>query len=134
MNSSSRSAFANHLLIYTLVAIGFSGSIGVGTVWLQHQISLVAKANKAIEAKLKDCERQSEQATTEIAEEQDVSVLLARNATWRLGLIPPGKEAVQQVTEDPIAHMVLKHNREVFAEANPANSLAPISLRLALQR
>jgi hypothetical protein len=134
MNPASRSAFANHLLIYTLVAIGFSGSIGVGTVWMQHQISLVAKANKKIEASLKDCERQSEQATTEIEEEQDVSALLARNTSWNLGLVAPGREAVQQVTEDPIAHLALKHNREVFSEANPSISLAPISIRLALQR
>jgi len=131
MNSSSRSAFANHLLIYTLMAIGFSGSIGVGTVWMQHQISLVAKANKAIEARLKDYERQSEQATTEIAEEQDVSVLLARNVQWKLGLVPPVKEAVQQVTEDAVRHLVSKHNREMFSEANSSNSIAPISVRLA---
>jgi hypothetical protein len=131
MNSSSRSAFANHLLIYTLMAIGFSGSIGLGTVWMQHQISLVAKANKVLEGRLKDYERQSEQATTEIAEEQDVSVLLARNVQWKIGLVAPVKEAVQQVADDPVAHLVLKHNREMFSEATSSNSIAPISVRLA---
>lgn len=129
MKSSSRSAFANHLLVYTMLAIGFTGSIGVGTVWMQHQISLVANANKAIETRIKAVERQYEQATTEIAEEQDGAVLLERNAAWNLGLVPPAPGQIQSLSERPENHLLAKGNRELFAGA-----ISPVSIRLALQR
>jgi hypothetical protein len=129
MNTSARSAFANHLLIYTLVAIGFGGTIGVGTVWMQHEIALVAKANKEIEASIQDCERKSEQLTTEIAEEQDVSVLLERNTRWKLGLVPPSQDNKHDVDEDPVAWMARKHNRELFTDLGVGGSPAPVSLR-----
>ena len=36
MKKTDTHAFVNQLLVYTLVMICFSGSIGLGTVWLRH--------------------------------------------------------------------------------------------------
>ena len=79
MKTSSSSAFVNQVLIHSLVAIGAGGSIGLGSVWMRHQISLTANANRAIEAKLAEVGRHGEEMRTAIAEAQDVSVLLRRN-------------------------------------------------------
>jgi len=49
MKKTGNHAFVNQLLIYTLVMIGFSGSVGMGAVWLRHQISVTANRTKQIE-------------------------------------------------------------------------------------
>ena len=70
-------AFVNQVLVYSLVAICLSGSIGLGTVWMRHQISIVANANKALEARIADVARRCEEASAAIAAEQDPAVLAA---------------------------------------------------------
>ena len=87
MKTSSTHAFVNQLLVYTLVMIGFSGSIGLGTVWLRHQISLTANATKVLDARIAELDRQVDETTTAIETERDPQVLLQRNADWHLGLV-----------------------------------------------
>ena len=82
-------AFVNQFLVYTLVAICGSASIGLGMVWIRHQISVTANANKALVASIDDLQRRIEETDAAISAEQDPAVLNRRNAEWQLGLVPP---------------------------------------------
>lgn len=128
MKSSSSHAFVHQVLVSSLVAFGASGSIGLGTVWLRHQISIVANANRTMEARIAEVARHGEEIRTAIAEEQDVSVLLQRNQQWHLGLVPPSPDQVVDVAEDPNARLAAKRNRELFS-----GGVEHVSFRVALE-
>ncbi|MGA2017906.1 MAG: hypothetical protein ABSH26_13230 [Opitutaceae bacterium] len=130
MNTGNRTradAFVNQLMVYALVAICGTGSIGLGTVWMRHQISIAANANKVLEASIADLERRIEETDAAIAAEQDPAVLIRRNADWRLGLVPPGETQVRRISEDPVTRLAAIHNRTLFGEGP-----ATVSIRVAL--
>jgi len=116
----------NQFLVYSLVAICLSGSIGLGTVWMRHQISLAANANKQLEAKIADVERRIEETAAATAAERDPAVLNRRNAEWRLGLVAPDETlGLKRITEDPL--------RRLAADQSPLiEGAAPMTFRVAL--
>jgi hypothetical protein len=116
-------AFANHFVVYLLVAIFGSASIGLGTVWMRHQISVVANANKVLESTLAGLERRIEETDAAIASEQDPDVLNRKNTEWNLGLVAPGETQVRRVAEDPVMRLAALHNRALFGEGSAAVSL-----------
>jgi hypothetical protein len=116
MTTSGNRAFVNQVVIGTLVAIGVSGSVGIGAVRMRHQISVTAEANKAIENRLAEVGRLTQQTSTWIAEEQDVTALVKRNSELRLGLMPPQDGQVQRITEDPVALFTAKRDRGLFQD------------------
>jgi hypothetical protein len=116
MKTSSTQAFVNQMLVYTLVMICFSGSIGLGTVWMRHQISLTANATKVLDARITEVERHLFETTTAIETERDPDVLLRRNAAWHLGLARPTPAQVVHMTEDPVRHLAAKRNRGLFGD------------------
>ena len=125
-NTGAR-AFVNQFMVYALVAICSSASIGLGTVWMRHQISLVANENKDMETAIAKVEHQIEETDAAIASEQDPTVLNRKNTEWRLGLVPPGETQVRRVTEDPVARLFAIQNRKLFGEGQ-----ATINLKVAL--
>ena len=128
MNRSSNHAFVNQLLVYTLVMICFSGSIGLGTVWMRHQISLTANATKVLNARIAEVERQVSETTAVIEREQDPAILKQRNAEWHLGLVNPTKEQFVDVPGDAVRRLASKHNRGLFTDGvTPVT----VSLRVA---
>ena len=127
LKQGSSQAFVNQFVVYTLVAICGSASIGLGTVWMRHQISVAANTNKVLEASISDLERRIEETDAAIAAEQDPSVLNRRNAEWRLGLLPPGETQVRRIPDDPVMRLAEIHNRKLFGEGP-----ATVSLRVAL--
>lgn len=120
-------AFVNQFMVYALVAICGSATIGLGTVWMRHQISVAANENKVLEASIADVERRIEETNASIAAEQDPTVLSQKNSQWRLGLVPPGETQVRRVTEDPVARLAAIQNSRLFGEGQ-----ATINLRVAL--
>ncbi|OHE78833.1 MAG: hypothetical protein A3G75_09845 [Verrucomicrobia bacterium RIFCSPLOWO2_12_FULL_64_8] len=100
MNRAAPSAFINQLLVYTLVMLGFAGSVGFATVWLRHEISLAANRNKNLQVRLVEVERQLDRIAAEIAAEQNPEALIRRNSEWRLGLVSPRREQVEYVEGD----------------------------------
>jgi hypothetical protein len=120
-------AFVNHFMVYALVAICSSASIGLGTVWMRHQISVAANENKVLEAAVADLERRIEETDAAIAAEQDPAVLNRRNADWNLGLVAPGETQVRRISEDPVLRLATLHNRKLFGEGP-----ATVSLQVAL--
>lgn len=112
MSTPLRPGFFNPLVSGLILMVGLSGAVGVGAVWAQHELSAVANGNRLLETRIAAVERQSEQLDTEIAEEQDSRVLLARAALWNLGLAAPAADHVQHVTIDPLRHLSAKEGGE----------------------
>ena len=124
----SNHAFVNQVLVYTLVMICFTGSIGLGTVWMRHQISLAANNTKVIDAKIADLDRRLNETKAELEAEQDPALLKQRNALWHLGLVPPTAEQIVRLPFDAVMRLAAKHNRSLFTDgAAPVT----VSLRVA---
>ena len=135
MKTPHNRAFVNQMVVCSLVAIGAGGSFGIGSVWLRHQISVTANADKAIEGRLLQIERQTEQTSTWIAEEQDITALLKRNAEWHLGLVPPQDNQVVRIGEDPVAHLASKRDRGIFEDRGAYGAgTGRVSFRVAMRR
>lgn len=128
MHIFSSRGFVNQLLAYTLVMIGFSGSIGLGTVWMRHQISITADNNRVLDARIAEIERHLAEVTTAAETERDTSVLLRRNTEWQLGLVPPQQTQIVHVGDDPVMRLAAKRNRELFGDG-PVTVSVPIALR-----
>lgn len=107
-------AFINQLLICLLVTFGFSGSIGLGTVWMRHQISLTANANKILEGRIAEVERHLSETAALIETEQGSEVLRVANEKWKLGLVMPQERQFVNIAEDADRHLAAKRNRDLF--------------------
>jgi hypothetical protein len=130
MNTDRRSgsrAFVNQFMVIALVAICGCSTIGLATVWMRHQITVAANANRDLEAQISVSERQIEETDAAISAEQDPAVLNRRNAEWHLGLVPPGETQVHRIAEDTVPRLASKHNSKLFGEGP-----ATVSLRVAV--
>lgn len=115
---NNRRAFANQLFIGVLVTLCCGGSVGLGTVWMRHQISVTARVNRGLEANLAEIERHSLEADAAIETEQNYDRLRRRNEDWRLGLAPmsDAQVAVLPVGGDPVRAMAARANQELFTD------------------
>ncbi|MSU24731.1 MAG: hypothetical protein EXS32_13030 [Opitutus sp.] len=129
MKKSDTHGYVNQLLAYLLVTICFGGSIGLGTVWMRHQISVTANHNRLLESGIVALERRLAEATTAIESEQTSDVLRRRNTEWSLGLAPATELQVVSVTEDPGQHLANRRSRELLSQDGPL----PVSFKLALK-
>jgi hypothetical protein len=118
--------FVNQFVVYALVAICTTSTLGLGIVWIRHQISLAANANKVLVSSIDELQRQIEETDAAIAAEQDPAVLNRRNTEWQLGLVPPAETQVRRVSEDPVTRLAAMHNRTLFGEGPEA-----VSFRIA---
>jgi anti-sigma-K factor RskA len=120
MNKSPTSAFINQLLVYTLVMLVFTGSIGFGMVWLRHEISLAANRDKNLQAHLDDVQRHLDQLTAEIAAVQTPDALIRLDSSLRLGLDTPRQEQIEYVAANVEQRLAAKRNAGIFiAEVKP---------------
>ncbi len=116
MNKHVPHAFVNQMLVYALVLIGFGGSMGMGAVWLRHQMSVTAETNRRLESKIVATERLLVEKTAAIEQEQSPDVLKSRNQMWGLGLVPPTEPQVCRVREDVTSRLAAKRNRGLFSD------------------
>jgi hypothetical protein len=115
MNKRDTHAFANQMVIYFLVLMCCSGSVGLGTVWLRHQISVSANRTRQIEARIAEVERHLSETLTLIETEQGPDVLKRRNAEWHLGLVLPREDSqVFRVSDDAGNRLAAKNNVRLF--------------------
>jgi hypothetical protein len=116
MIKTDRHAFVSQLLVYTLVMISFTGSIGLGTVWMRNQIAQTANSIRTLETRTAEVERHLAETTTLIAAEQSPDELIRRNAEWHLGLAAPDfRTQIVRISENPVDRLAAKRSREVFA-------------------
>jgi hypothetical protein len=113
MKKSDTHAFVNQILVCVLVTISFGGSIGLGTVWMRHQISVTAKSNRDLNARLIALGRAFEERKAEVEGEQSIEVLTRRNAELALGLVEVTPPQVAHVDEDPVRRLAARVNREL---------------------
>ena len=114
MNKSAANAFINQVLVYTLVMLVFTGSIGFGTVWLRHEISLAANRNKNLRTHLDEVQRHLDQLTAEIAAAQNPDALIRLDSSMRLGLDLPRQEQIERVAGDVEQQLAAKRNPDLF--------------------
>lgn len=128
MNKSDKHAFVNHLLVYSLVMICLTGSIGLATVWMRQQMAQTAQRIKLAENRTMELERRLAELGSLIAGEQSPEVLRRRNAQWKLGLVAPREEQLVRVDERPEQRLAAKRNAEVFG-TQP--TITPVNLLLS---
>lgn len=121
-------AFVNQLLVCLLVTMTFGGSIGLGTVWMRHQISLTAKANGALAAEIREVNRRSDDIEALIRSEQRPELLRQLNLDMRLGLVPMNEVPVVHVTENVTERMVERAQRWSFPEPRGES---PVTFKVA---
>jgi hypothetical protein len=120
MQRSEANAFINQLLVYTLVMFVFTGSVGLGTVWLRHEISVVANRNRKLQAGLAEAQQRIDEYTAEIAAAQGTDSLIRLNSQWRLGLVQPRPEQSEYVTGNIEQWLLTRRGRDLFtAEIQP---------------
>lgn len=129
MKLGSAHGFVNQLLVAVLLTIGFGGSVGVGTVWLRHQISVVADDNRDLEQRRHDIERRIDDVTAQVESALSPDALRAQNQLMQLGLVEVTQSQIDPVPVDPIARLVARANRRVFMREGATN---PITIQLNL--
>ena len=88
MKTSDSRAFVHQLVVYSLATIVVGGGMGLGSVWMRHQISLTANTNRILESQIAEVRRHSEEIRTAVAE-----------ASRRRGLVITGED----INADPPA-------------------------------
>ena len=121
-------AFVNQLVVCLLVTMTFGGSIGLGTVWVRHQMSVTAKANRALLAAISEVNRRSDDIEAQIRSEQRPELLRQLNLEFRLGLAPMNEVEVVRVTENVTLRTVERATRWSFPEQA---GLEPITFKVA---
>jgi hypothetical protein len=114
MHFSSSRAFVNQFLVGTLVTIGLGGSVGLGTVWMRHQVSVVAESNSVLQKDIADIERQVANTRALVEEARSQEVLVRQNDAMRIGMVELNPAQVFAVREDPIQLLVARANRRFF--------------------
>ena len=107
-------AFVNRLIGLTLILLVFSGSLGLGAVWMRQEISQAANRGRLLEGRMADVERRLDEVNADVAAAVNPDVLLQQNQAMRLGLVAPREAQVVRVDESPELHLAAKRNREVF--------------------
>ena len=124
MNNKETHGFVNQLLVYTLVMICFSGSIGLGTVWLRQQIAQTANNVKLLESRSQAIERHLAETNALIAAESSADVLARRNTEWNLGLVRPQERQIVRVFEPVEDRLARKRHDQLFADER--GTVAPV--------
>jgi hypothetical protein len=125
-------AFVSQLIALTLLLLVFSGSLGLGAVWVRQEISGTANRSHSLEMKIADIERRLDEVNAEVAASLNPDALLQQNQVMRLGLASPTEGQVVRVNESPELRLALKRSREIFtlASASSDSRNNPLSFRI----
>ena len=120
-------ALVNQLIALTLLLLVFSGSLGLGAVWVRQEISQTANHSRALVAKITEVERRLDEVNAEVAAAVNPDALLVQNQAMRLGLATPREIQVVRLAESPELRLAAKRNREIFNLASAsAGDNAPL--------
>ena len=86
MKFSGTQGFVNQLVVYILVTLAGGGSVGLGAVWMQQQITMTAAGNKVLERELANLSRRLDDLNLQVEQATTPSVLEQRNLELALGL------------------------------------------------
>lgn len=125
-------AFVNQVLAGLIVTIGFGGSVGLGTVWMRHQISVVADTNATLQRQIVETERRIADTSALVEEAMRADVLRRKNHTMQLGMTELNGMQVIPVNQDPVLRLAARASRRVF-ESEMGGQLARIQLNVQQQ-
>jgi hypothetical protein len=91
----------NRLIALSLLLLLFSGSLGLGAVWVRGEISQTANRSRALVSKIADVERRLDDVNTAIAVAVSPNALDQQNEAMRLGLAFPKETQVVRVDGSP---------------------------------
>ncbi len=126
MKPPPANANVNRLIALSLLLLVFSGTLGLGAVWVRQEISQTANRSRALVARIADVERRLDEVNAEVAAAVNPDALLKQNQAMRLGLGTPKEAQVVRVEGSPELRLAAKRNREIFNVASvPAGDSAP---------
>lgn len=124
MNKTETHGFVNQLLVYTLVMICFSGSIGLGTVWMRQQMAQTANSIRQLETRTDAIARHLAETNALVAAEATKDVLERKNAEWNLHLVPLTEQQIVRVNVPVEDRLSRKRHDELFA--HDAATVSPV--------
>lgn len=129
MKPPPASTLVNRIILLTLALLVFSGSLGLGAVWMRQEISQAANQSRTLHVKIEDIERRLDEVNAQVAAAVNPDTLLRQNQAMRLALAAPRETQVVRVGESAELRLAAKRNREVFSVATasfaPAAGRAP---------
>lgn len=114
MKPPPTNAAVNQLIALALLLLIFTGTLGLGAVWMRQEISRTANRSRALEEKFTDVQRRIDEVNAEVATAVNPNSLLRQNQFMRLALAAPREVQVVRVSESPELRLVAKRNQEVF--------------------
>ena len=113
----------NRVIFLTLFLLVFTGSLGLGAVWMRQEISQAANESRLLHARLADIERRLDEVNAQVAAAVNPDALLRQNRTMHLALAAPREVQVVRIGESPEIRLAAKRNREVFNVATASLDL-----------
>jgi len=114
MKPRPASGLVNRVIVLTLLLLTFTGSLGLGAVWMRQEISRTANASRALEDDLTDVGRRLDELEAQVAVALNPVTLRRQNDVMRLGLVTPREIQVQRVAISPERLLAVKRNSEAF--------------------
>lgn len=119
MKPPPSSALVNRVILLTLALLMFTGSLGLGAVWMRQGISQAANDSRALVVQIEDIERRLDSVNAEIATAARPKALQDQNQAMRLGLATPRETQVVRVGESPELRLLrlaaIRGSREEFS-------------------
>ena len=108
-------ALVNKIVALTLCLLVFSGTLGLGAVWVRQEIFSAANRSNVLESKIADVERRLDEVDAAVAIAKNPATLLRCNTTMGLGLVAPRELQVQRIPGSPQRRLEAKRNQEIFS-------------------
>ncbi len=104
----------NRVIALTLLLLVFTGTLGLGAVWMRQEISSTANASRTLADSLTGVERRLDEVNAEVAAAVNPDALLRQNNFMHLTLAAPREIQVVRVAVSAELLLAAKRNREVF--------------------
>ena len=121
-------AFVNQIVLCLLVTFGVGGSLGVGIVWMRHQISDTAKKNRELVAQIAAVERHIAEKITTVETELRADALRRLNDSMRIGFVPKSDVPIEHVKDDTAKRLAERANRGLFRGNDAPPPLVTVKL------
>ena len=115
MSPPPPNALINKIVALTLCLLVFSGTLGLGAVWVRQEIFSTANRSNVLESKIADVERRLDEVDAGVAIALNPATLLHCNETMRLGLLAPKEIQVVRLAGSPEIRLRERRNQEIFS-------------------
>ena len=124
-------ALVNKIVALTLCLLVFSGTLGLGAVWVRQEIFSTANRSNVLEGKIADVARRLDEVNADVATALTSAALERRNVTMRLGLVVP-RQAQVVYMGSPETQFELKRNARIFLGSLDARKSGPVAANFRL--